>query len=339
MRSGTPGSRRLLQTLVVVVALVAVGCDGDEPEGTTATTAAPSFDESPTLPVQVEGAVELPGANFIAEAGHAMWVSQTSEGKVSSIEPDSMEVKDSLDVGGSPDFLTTGFGDVWVLSSETGHVWRIDPVAGEVVGETKLPGGLRGLNPGFGAMWIADHDQNKVLRLDPESLEVTGEAKVPEPADVVAYQDSLWVASESGAVIAIDPESLDEVERVEGRGAHAIAAAYGSIWVSSGSAGSTVTRIDPQRGLLDKEFAMQVGAFPDRMVAMRGLLWVGQYQVEEMQAINPGTNRLDVFLPTGAGAAVIAKGFGSLWAANGTDGTVWRITPLPLVVPESDGGG
>jgi hypothetical protein len=334
MKSRRPDLRSLLGILALVVALVGAGCAGDEPEGPTVTTVGPRVDESPSLPAQVEGSVELPGANFIAAAGDAMWVSQTDAGKVSSIDPHAMEVKDSIDVGGSPDFLTTGFGDVWVLSSETGDVWRIDPVAGEIVGETKLHAGLRGLNPGFGAMWVADHDGNKLLRLDPDSLEVSGKAKVPEPADVVAYEDSLWVASESGAAVAIDPRSLKEVERVEVGGAHAIAAAYGSIWVSSGSAGSTVTRIDPQRGLVDKEFPMQVGAFPDRMAAMRGLLWVGQYQVEEMQAINPGTNRLDVFLPTGAGAAVIAKGFGRLWSANGTDGTVWRITPLPLAVPE-----
>jgi outer membrane protein assembly factor BamB len=148
---------------------------------------------------------------------------------------------------------------------------------------------------------------------------------VSSPTYAVAGFDRLWVPSEDGVVYAIDPGSMQVVDKIRVEAAHAVAIAFGSVWASSGGDADVVTRIDHESGRVVAEIETPVAGFPDRMAALGGILWVGQYQIPRIIGIDPATNKVVARQPAGAGAAVVAAGFGDLWVANYDDGDVWRL--------------
>ena len=288
-------------------------------------TTTPAQEE--TLPPEVVAEIGArDGANFLADAGGSMWLTETDAGSLARIDPATNEVAARVRLGHAPDFMSAGLGYLWVSSSADGLLWRIDGTSGQVVGPAPVATTAYGSNPGFGSMWLADHDGNRLIRLDPETLKPTGKVAVPSAADVVAGFGRLWVASEEQKVYEIDPSTLRVVEVIGVEAAHAIAVAYGSVWVSAGGESDVVTRIDPRTGKKLAEIETTVAGFPDRLAAAGGLLWVGQYQAPTILGIDPKTNEVTKELPVGSGAAVVWPAFGDLWVANFDDATVWRLT-------------
>lgn len=320
-----PWRRWPIAALIAVLALGACSSGGGEsaaPPSPVVVASSPASE----LPRGVEA--EIPtklGPNFLAPAGDSVWLSETDAGSVARIDPGTNEVTSRLRVGGQPGFLTAGFGDVWLTSFSSSKVWRIDSSTGKVAVVTRLEAAGYGLSPGFGSMWVAGHDNDTLVELEPDTGHVLGQAHVPSPTDVVAGFGKLWVPSEDGHVYAIDPATLKTTATVKVEAAHAVAVGFGSVWASSGGDADVVTRIDPDAGKVIAEIETEVAGFPDRMAALAGKLWVGQYQASHVLGIDPKTNEIAARLPAGSGAAVVSAGFGALWAANYDDDTVWRL--------------
>lgn len=314
--------------ILVGLALLCGSCTAAGPPATTKATPKPERPtRPPDLPRGVVAAVATEaGPNFLTPAGGSMWLTETDEGAVARIDPDSNEVAARTRVGDEPGFLTPGFGDAWLTSFASSRVWRLDAHTGAIVASARLPSAGYGLNPGFGSMWVAGHDTNELLELDPDDAHVAGHVRVPSPTDVVAGFGRLWVPSEDGHVYAIDPTALAVTAKIAAP-AHAVAVGFGSVWASGGGDADTVTRIDPSTAGVVAKIDTEVAGFPDRMTAFRGRLWVGQFQSAHVLGIDPKTNEVADRLPAGSGAAVVASGFGGLWVANYDDDTVWRLKP------------
>lgn len=317
----------LRRTLIAVSLVLSVGACASNDGGISA-------DPTPSEPAQESQASDLPdgvaaviemdeGSNFIVAEGDSIWVTETGAGTLARIDPDTNEVVDRIDLGDEPDFLSSGEGKLWVTSTASGVVWRVDPESGDVA-KVRLPAGGFGLNLAFGSLWVASRDADKVFEIDPIDMKVLGSIDASRPEDVVGAFGKLWIASSPKEVVMADPNSGETETIAVGGGVHSLFAEANAVWVGSGDAGDTVTKLD-KSGDIVGSVEIDPFSFPDRMAIADGLVWVGLYQNDHLIGIDPTKMSVERELPAGAGAAVIASGFGDLWIANFDESTVWRV--------------
>jgi DNA-binding beta-propeller fold protein YncE len=99
----------------------------------------------------------------------AVWVSNQNfgDGTLSRIDPETLEVTETVPVGGEIAGLAVGEGYVWVTLSEQGLLARVNPDTNQVDGVPIVVGGKPlGVDVADGFVWIADQAGGQVLRVD-----------------------------------------------------------------------------------------------------------------------------------------------------------------------------
>jgi virginiamycin B lyase len=110
---------------------------------------------------------------FLTVGEGAVWVLCQGEGTVVKIDPKTMAVVATIEVGvpGSGGDIAAGEGAIWV-SSFGFPISKIDPKTGKVVQQFVGDGG-DAIRAGGGAVWLSNGRQGTVWRLDPRRIAAT----------------------------------------------------------------------------------------------------------------------------------------------------------------------
>ncbi|HEX7189640.1 MAG TPA: ABC transporter substrate-binding protein, partial [Actinomycetes bacterium] len=174
----------------------------------------------------------------------AVWVTNSTGGTVSRIDPDT-HAAFTIPVGTGPAGVAVGAGAVWVANSGDGTVSRIDPRTNATTVVRVLPGPT-GVVVAAGSVWVTNTLAAAVTQIDPKTSKVVNEPRVGANPTGIAYgARSLWVANQSdGTVTRLDPATLRTDPPITvGDGPVGIAVADGGVWVANTNEGS-LYRID-----------------------------------------------------------------------------------------------
>jgi streptogramin lyase len=142
------------------------------------------------------------------------------------------------------------------------------------------------------------------------------------PCAATGAGGAVWV-SEYGVpyLLRIDPKSNRVLSRTQvGFGACGIATGAGSVWVEDTSS-NTVSRVSVRTR---KRTAIPVAPQPYDTTFADGAAWVTAFTGNELERIDPATNRVAARVPLASATGVVAA-FGSIWA-TGSEGVV-RVDP------------
>jgi serine/threonine-protein kinase len=147
----------------------------------------------------------------LASGAGSIWVTNTTDGTISEIDPDSARViGNPTEVGGRPTNVAAGGGEVWVVDNFGGHLVRIDPdgaggapATAQTIDTRPRP---RGIAIGLGSIWVSSGEDGTVARLDRDGgLRATYRVGA-NPADVDVGGGSVWTADQGSATVSrIDP--------------------------------------------------------------------------------------------------------------------------------------
>jgi streptogramin lyase len=227
-------------------------------------------------------------------------------------------------VGGDPARVAYGGGAFWVVSPDAGIVVRVDL-------DTKAARRFHiGKHPydvaiGAGAVWIPDHDGQRLFRFDLESHTLRKTRGLGLPAISVGFGlRSVWLVLADGRLLRIDPATLrptetipDATTAIEGSEPK-LAFDAGSVWISS-PAESTVARIDPTRGTVERQ--MLIGA--TGISAGAGAVWVADNGNTIWRFAGHRPQRIEVG-PQPQDVAATSEG---VWVADYGDQTLVRLDP------------
>lgn len=288
------------------------------------------------IPVARPGTIDAPWALGIG-AG-SVWVANRGGGlgSVMRIDPGTNTVVATIQLDGKhrggPGFAQ---GAVWV-GTKTALV-RIDAETNEATEIAPL--GVESLYAGDEGLWLPQPEV--VSRVDPDDGTRLDSIRLPGavfPAEAAFAAGSLWIVDpDQEEVWRVDTERGEVVTRVPvGNLPHTIEFTEGAAWVAgpgheldpTAAGCSVVSRIDTQTNAIVA--TIPVGSQGSAVIeTFDGHLW-SRPEPGVLARVNPSTNAVDQVLtglPDGEVTSDIVAGFGSLWVANWTDGTLWRIAP------------
>jgi YVTN family beta-propeller protein len=180
---------------------------------------------------------------------------------------------------------------------------------------------------GFGDLWVADYRNDSVSRVDPRTARVKG-APIPTgrgPFGVAIGFGRVWVTNEIDRnVVAIDPRTNHVRKKITvGLGPRGVATGFGSVWVA-GAGSASVVRVDPRSGAT-RRIAMP--SFCQDVAVGDGGVWAAIPEGNSIVEIDPARGRRKGgLISVRAAPTSVDYARGSVWVANGGDGTVSRIS-------------
>jgi serine/threonine-protein kinase len=265
----------------------------------------------------------------LAVGPRTVWVTSTTDGTLSGVDPEAERVTSKLRVGKGASGVTIGAGSVWVSNPRSGKVLRIDPKRG-VIAEVPVGGSPGAIVAGGGRIWVADEKGAGVTAIDAESARVVKRGLAPHaaPLRLAAGAGGLWVSSASTGTVrridlgtmAVDPPIL------AGRGPAGVTVGDGLVWVAN-SRGGTVSRVDPSLHTVIGD-PISVGARPGGIDAGTEAVWVASTAEATVSRLNINSGEPEgdpIRVPLDPGA--VAVGSKAVWVASNHDGTLTRIEP------------
>jgi len=163
----------------------------------------------------------------------SLWIVHP-DGYVQRVDPTSLKVETTVDVGNNPAAIVAGAGFVWVANEADGTVTRIDPTT---LVTTTIPVGHApaAISVGADALWVANSGDDAVVRIDLSTNAVSTSVPVgSNPDAVLATPTAVWVADAGDATLMrIEPASAKVTKTIHLGGAPtALASAGGRIWVA-----------------------------------------------------------------------------------------------------------
>lgn len=224
----------------------------------------------------------------VAARGDQIWVAGgAGANSVSRLDPETLEVRQTIPVGSGPNGVAIGGGAVWVTNGLDGTLSRIDPKANRVVQTIQVGNGPAAVAYGLGSVWVANRSDQTVSGIDPKT------------GDVV---DTLAAGTDAGA----------------------IAAGFGSVWVVDEARGR-IARLEP--GFSEPSFTINVGNGASAVALGSRSIWVANTLDSTVSQIDPRSNRVTATVPVGAGPVGVAVAADDVWTANAFDETLSRISP------------
>ena len=270
-------------------------------------------------------------------------------------------------VGASPGGATAGFGAVWVTSDGAGALVRIEPHTNRVTRRIQLRPGAFSVVAGLGVVWVVNYKRNSLARIDPRSGHVRSIRVGGVPLDVLAAFGRVWVTAwKEGRLVEVEPRSLRVVRRLAvGPRPTGLAASNGALWVGFGRDATSIARVDPRRGTIDRvqvgerapswfvagtrelwvqaadHVLVRVDPTQKRVLARLsfgrtlaqgalgpdGRIWVPDKEQSLVYRIDPVVEKVVDSVPAGRGAFFAVRAFGSMWVTSYAGSDVWRFRP------------
>ena len=244
-------SRRLLVAAGVLVAAavatVVLWPERDTTIATIATDAAALID--PGEPA-LRASVKLDGPpSAVAAAPGAIWMAGDRDGTVSRIDPETNELLGTVKVGRGPSALAADRGGVWAANPQDGTISYVSAETNTVT-DTIGAGSPSDVCLLDGDLWIPGASAGTILRIDPSSHRRRTITLGATSSSIACGEGSVWTVGDRGRLMGVSPATNSVLRSVDvGAGAGAIAAGEGAVWVANPLNG-TVTRVDPERGVV-----------------------------------------------------------------------------------------
>jgi hypothetical protein len=275
---------------------------------------------------------------------------------------DGGTVAESLRLGGAPLQLVSSGGTLWVLVCDrgcsgqakrsVGRVIEIDARSGQVIASATLarPGAIA---VGPSGVYATDFWRGTVRRLDLRTLRLTAtlHLKLPFfivtsttrdnaflPEMVAVGADSVWVASDRGALARTDPRlhRLTAMLRLPSDTLQTMTTAPATVWLSESLLG--LYRVSTTRNRVVARTPL--GPAGHRFVAVqllpagKRLLAVGEWtnagtliNRNGLARIDPARNSVDALTPLPSGQLTAAVGRSSLWVGRVNGTLLEKINP------------
>jgi YVTN family beta-propeller protein len=259
-----------------------------------------------------------PDPSAIAYGAGTLWVTSSTDGRVTRLDSQTHRVVETIPVGRTPSAITLTARDAWVANAGDGTVSRINIDTNTAV-QTITVGALpTTIAAGPSGVWVANSGDDSIQRIDP----ITGTAGRPipvgaRPDGIAVGALAVWVANgQDGTVTRIDPSSRHAIGRpiAVGSGPGAIAVTGDAVWVANLD-DQSVVRIDPRTATV--EARVPVGDGPSSVAVANGRVWVGNAYEGSVSELDAATNAVRHRFAIGASPrAIVAQG-SSVWIASG----------------------
>jgi YVTN family beta-propeller protein len=255
----------------------------------------------------------------VAYGAGSIWVTNTSDGTVSRIDPRSRAVTQTVRVHAQPVGIAASGEDVWVANSGDSSVSRINARENDVVQQRIVVGNLpSAIAAGPSGVWVANSADDTIQRIDP----VTGTAGDPirvgaGPAGLAVDAHSVWVANGRAATVTRVDADASPAKVVDdfpvGAGPAAIAVTPTAVWVAN-QLDLTVDRLDPATGR--RLATVIVGDGPSSILATSSTVWVANEFDGTVTQIDPTTSKVRRKIALGTVPAGLALAGSTVWVAN-----------------------
>jgi DNA-binding beta-propeller fold protein YncE len=232
-------------------------------------------------------ATQAEKASDIVATPDGLWVTRIEDDEIVELDRTTLRPTGRrVRVGRSPYDIAFGFGDLWVADYRNDSVSRVDPRTARIKGKLIPTGrGPFGVTVGFGRVWVTNEVDRNVVEIDPGTGGVRRKFTV-----------------------GLGPRGVDT--------------GLGSVWVA-GSTSRSVVQVDPKSGVKRR---IPVPALCQDVTVGAGSVWAAIPDVNSIVRIDPETgSRSGGLISVGAGPVTADYSHGSVWVANGADGTVTRI--------------
>jgi YVTN family beta-propeller protein len=264
---------------------------------------------------RVGAPVSVGSSAGLAYGDGSVWAVNSTEGRLSRINPATHAVVQQIPVGSAPTAVTVTGPDVWVANGGDGTVSRINAAAGAVVQTIPVGNVPVAIARGPSGVWVANEGDDTVDRIDPANGDVTWTVPVGgRPDGVAAGPDAVWVAnSQDGTITRIDPATGQPGGPVAvGSGPQGIAVTPTAVWVAN-SLDLTVSKIDPATSRVTATIG--VGDGPSSIAAVNGAIWVSGEFDATLDRIDPQANRVDRTVYLGSSPQSIVATKSGVWVA------------------------
>ena len=318
--------------IAAAAATVVLWPERDTRIATIATDAAALID--PGEPALRAG-VKLAGPpSAVAVAPGAIWVAGDRDGTVSRIDPETHELRGTVKVGRGPSALAADRGGVWAANAQDGSVSYVSARTNEVT-DTIGAGSPSDVCLLDGDLWIPGASAGTILRIDPSSHRRRTIRLGATSASIACGEGSVWTVGDSGRLMGVSPATNSVLRSVDvGAGAGALAAGEGAVWVANPLNG-TVTRVDPERGVVTATVPVGREDEPVGLAAGDGAVWVANRQARTLARIDPERAVVTERLRLGNEPRAVALVGERVWAAVAATGAGHRGGTLRIAMDDS----
>jgi YVTN family beta-propeller protein len=272
-----------------------------------------------------------------------------------------------IPTGEHPCGIARGFGAVWVANDGDGTLTRVNPKTNRVTRRVRLGQGACSVATGAGFVWVTNYRTRSVVQVSPKTLRARSVEVGDEPFDVLVTGGRVWATAwGDGTLVTLDPRTLRVLRRLEvGSYPAGLAIRAGSVWVGFGRSATSVARIDPASGKVDRvpvgvkapawfsagtrdlwitaddNALVHIDPRTDSMLgttrfgrtlghptaAGDGTVWVPDKEIDRVFRVDPGSGRPVASFAGGDGALEALRAFGSVWITSYAGADVWRFRP------------
>lgn len=204
------------------------------------------------LTTQVAGGVGIPSTLAAGDGG--VWVGESYAGRVSRVDAETVQVRDSIAVHGRR-MVVADDGTVWATDDLRDRIVRLSPATlGEDGAVALEPGaGPRAIAHADGSIWVANERSRTVVVIDAGTASMVGHpiGLGSSPTDIAVTAESVWVTSlDSDRLYRIDPQRGVVVATIETcDGPDAVVASDDGVWIAC-RVGRVVRRLAPDGSLV-----------------------------------------------------------------------------------------
>jgi YVTN family beta-propeller protein len=254
----------------------------------------------------------------VAYGAGSIWVTNTSDGTVSRIDPHSHTVTQTVRVHAQPVAIATSGEDVWVANSGDSSVSRINARENDEVDRIVVGNLPSAIAAGPSGVWVANSADDTIQRIDPATGTAGKAIRVGAGPDGLAVDaHTVWVANgHAGTVTKVDTDSSPAtvVDNIPvGAGPAAIAVTPTAVWVAN-QLELTVDRLDPATG--SRVAIVTVGDGPTSILATSSTVWVANEFDGTVTQIDPDTSQVRRKIALGTVPAGLALAGSTVWVAN-----------------------
>ena len=299
---------------------------------TIGTDAAALIDpEEPAL----RASVKLAGPpSAVAVGPGAVWMAADRDGTVSRIDPETHEVVATVKVGRGPSELAADRGGVWAASAQDGSVSYVSART-NTVSEKIGAGSPSGVCLLDGDVWVPGASAGTILRIDPRTRERRTITLGASSSSITCGEGGVWTVGDGGRLMGVSPATNSVLRTVDvGAGAGALAAGEGAVWVANVLNG-TVTRVDPERGVVTATVTIGSDDEPIGLTAANGSIWVANRRAHTLARIDPERAVVTERLRLGNEPRAVAPAGGRVWAAVAATGAGHRGGTLRIAMDDS----